>query len=271
MAPEQIVSGKDVDQRTDVYALGVILYEALAGTRAHQGEKAEVLYHAVYVDPRPLAELRSNLPQGLAAVVARAMARTQEERYSTMREFAAALRPFASAAVPSCQRDANATEARAEGFQALGTTTWDESTNGDSASGGSSSQPRASAASNPLVRRRRRLGILAALLAAAAAVGFERSKASPPNIVPVPPQPAELFKPSAPPAPGADPSARDPGLDASGSASSSTAPNPVGPSSAAAPSRSPARTSVRPAAAAQGSAMPSPGAMFDARNPYATP
>jgi serine/threonine protein kinase len=95
MAPEQIHSGKAVDCRADIYSLGVVLYEMLAGTAAYQGEKAEVLYRILHEKPPELDQLRKNLPRDLVAVVDRATARDPEHRHRTIAELAEALRPYA--------------------------------------------------------------------------------------------------------------------------------------------------------------------------------
>jgi serine/threonine-protein kinase len=95
MAPEQIHSGKAVDSRADIYSLGVVLYEMLAGTAAHQGEKAEVLYRILHEQPPELDQVRKNLPRALVAVVNRATARDPEHRHRTIAELAEALKPYA--------------------------------------------------------------------------------------------------------------------------------------------------------------------------------
>jgi tRNA A-37 threonylcarbamoyl transferase component Bud32 len=95
MAPEQIISGREVDQRADIYSLGVILHEALGGEQVHRGERAEVLYSVLYSDPPPLLRLRPDLPEGLSDVAARAMVRDPEKRYSTIDELAVDLIQFA--------------------------------------------------------------------------------------------------------------------------------------------------------------------------------
>jgi serine/threonine-protein kinase len=95
MAPEQITSGHEVDHRADIYSLGVILYEAIAGVRVHQGKGLAAVYSIVGEDPPPLDLRRRNLPSGLARVVARAMARAPAERYASVSHFAVALQPFA--------------------------------------------------------------------------------------------------------------------------------------------------------------------------------
>jgi serine/threonine protein kinase len=95
MAPEQLTDQKELDARADIYALGVILYQALAGRPPHICNRSELLYRIVSVDPKPLAELCPELPPGLCAVVHKALCRNKERRYSNVRELAAALEPFA--------------------------------------------------------------------------------------------------------------------------------------------------------------------------------
>ena len=81
LAPEQ-ARGEAVDARADLFALGAILYEALSGTRAIEGRSAEESFaRAKAADIRPLNELRPDLPQDLLDIVARAMARSRDDRY----------------------------------------------------------------------------------------------------------------------------------------------------------------------------------------------
>lgn len=95
MAPEQLTDQKEVDARADIYALGVILYQALAGRPPHVCNRSELLYRIVSVDPRPLDELCSALPPGLSDVVHRALYRNKARRYASAREFAHALEKYA--------------------------------------------------------------------------------------------------------------------------------------------------------------------------------
>jgi hypothetical protein len=95
MAPEQLTDQKELDARADIYALGVILYQALSGRPPHVCNRSELLYRIVSVDPKPLDDLCADLPLGLAAVVHKALCRNKERRYTNVRELAAALEPFA--------------------------------------------------------------------------------------------------------------------------------------------------------------------------------
>ena len=95
VAPEQIVGG-DVDGKADQYALGCVLYEALAGRRPFEGASpVETAALRLEGDAAPLASVRPGLPPGLDAVVARMMARRREDRYPTAAQAAAALGPYA--------------------------------------------------------------------------------------------------------------------------------------------------------------------------------
>jgi len=84
MAPEQ-VSGERGDARTDVYAVGVLLYEMLAGTVPYQGDNAlAVMGQRLTSDPRSIRALRPEVSPQLDTVVRRALRRDRAERYHTM-------------------------------------------------------------------------------------------------------------------------------------------------------------------------------------------
>lgn len=94
MAPEQIL-GKKVDQRADIYATGVILYEMLTGVPPYsRGDHMAVMYQHVQGKARSPLELNPDLPPGLADVVMKAMAVDKNARYQTMDELRKALEAF---------------------------------------------------------------------------------------------------------------------------------------------------------------------------------
>jgi serine/threonine-protein kinase len=115
MSPEQI-EGKALDARTDIYSFGVTCYHMLAGQPPFRGESAfEIALQHVRTEPRPLAEVRPDLPAPLCAVVHKMMAKDPGQRYQTGRELLKALtglRPNLSGAVsaapPAVSADAAA-------------------------------------------------------------------------------------------------------------------------------------------------------------------
>jgi len=91
MAPEQLLARDDVDARCDIYALGVSLYEALAGTVPFEGNFGEVLLK-VSTQPMPSLIARCpHVPPALEAAIEKALARDPADRHATMCEFAEAL------------------------------------------------------------------------------------------------------------------------------------------------------------------------------------
>jgi hypothetical protein len=92
MSPEQI-EGREVDSRTDIYALGCVIFESLAGATPFRREtEVAVLWAHMREDPPPLSEVRPDLPRELDGVLAKAMAKAPEDRYGSCRELVANLR-----------------------------------------------------------------------------------------------------------------------------------------------------------------------------------
>jgi serine/threonine-protein kinase len=92
MAPEQI-RGKPIDGRTDIYALGCVLYECLTGSVPFRKEAdAAVLWAHVEEPPPPPSTLRPDLPPAIDDVIARALAKAPDARYQTCRAMMAAAR-----------------------------------------------------------------------------------------------------------------------------------------------------------------------------------
>src|SRR5690606_7654920 len=91
MAPEQIL-GKQVDERADIYSLGVILYEMLAGTPPYtRGDHMSVMYQHVQGKAQPLPQANPKGPLDLAEIVGKAMAVDKAKRYTSMGELRNAL------------------------------------------------------------------------------------------------------------------------------------------------------------------------------------
>jgi serine/threonine-protein kinase len=91
MAPEQARGDRDVDQRVDVYALGVIVYEALSGTRPFDGTSYNETLFQILTKPHvALHALRRDLPAEVCAVVERALSKERTQRFDGVEDFARA-------------------------------------------------------------------------------------------------------------------------------------------------------------------------------------
>ncbi|HUV10883.1 MAG TPA: protein kinase, partial [Acidimicrobiia bacterium] len=90
-SPEQ-AQGYQVDGRSDVYSLGVVLYEMLTGRPLFLGTDDEVMEKHVRAKPVPLRERRAEIPQGLEAMVLRCLEKDRDSRYQTAQELASDLR-----------------------------------------------------------------------------------------------------------------------------------------------------------------------------------
>ena len=114
MAPEQI-RRRNVDRRADVYAAGVVLWEALSLQKLFQADDEGGVMAAVLEGSIPrLSAQRADLPRGIDDVVARALARDPEARFSTAQDFAAALEEVIP---PAPQREVGAWVSRAGGSE----------------------------------------------------------------------------------------------------------------------------------------------------------
>jgi TolB-like protein len=101
MSPEQ-ARGQPVDCRTDLFSLGAVLYEMLAGIPAMQGATASDIIASILTrDPEPLATRRPDCPHALIDVISRALQKDREDRYSSVAEMIADLRSVTSAPVKS--------------------------------------------------------------------------------------------------------------------------------------------------------------------------
>ncbi|HEX9729753.1 MAG TPA: protein kinase [Gemmatimonadales bacterium] len=93
MSPEQATGDRDVDARTDIYSVGAVLYEALAGEPPHTGGTIQAVISKLITEaPRPLGDLRHSVPAHVALTVEKALAKIPADRFATAAEFASALR-----------------------------------------------------------------------------------------------------------------------------------------------------------------------------------
>lgn len=116
MSPEQLMSSRDVDLRTDIWAIGVICYELLTGNRPFGGDSLAQLCMAIQLGPpTPLSVYRRDLPAQVESILLRCLAKNPAQRYSNLSELANELVQFAPAhARVSAERIARLT--RAAGF-----------------------------------------------------------------------------------------------------------------------------------------------------------
>jgi eukaryotic-like serine/threonine-protein kinase len=92
MSPEQALGARDLDGRSDQYAVGCVLYEMLAGAPPYTGSSAQaVIGHHLTATIPEIQAVRPEVPPAVASAVARAMAKTPEARFPTTAEFAVAL------------------------------------------------------------------------------------------------------------------------------------------------------------------------------------
>src|SRR5512132_585801 len=92
MSPEQVI-GKTIDARSDIFSLGVVLYEALTGIAPFDGDNVNaIMYATVNTTPPPPSSHNRSVPPMLDLIAAKAMAKLLEDRYQTVKEFAEDMR-----------------------------------------------------------------------------------------------------------------------------------------------------------------------------------
>jgi serine/threonine-protein kinase len=103
MSPEQLRANQTIDRRTDVWAVGVVLFELLAGHRPFEADShAEVAVRILTGEPPSLAQLAPGVPTAVSEVIARALARERDARFRDLREMADAF--DAAVAAPAVER-----------------------------------------------------------------------------------------------------------------------------------------------------------------------
>ena len=94
MSPEQ-VQGQEVDHRTDIFSLGVVLYELLAGGSPFKGiHETAVMYEIVNVEPQPVSLLKEGIDPRIDEIILECLEKDKEDRYQSAKEIAKDLRKF---------------------------------------------------------------------------------------------------------------------------------------------------------------------------------
>ncbi|MEZ4220452.1 MAG: serine/threonine-protein kinase [Polyangiaceae bacterium] len=238
MSPEQIRQTRSVDHRTDIYALGVTLYELLSAAYPFDADTFPALCVEIATGTAvPLGTRRSDLPPQLLAVVERAIARDPKTRFQNVGEFCLALEPWANpGALTLIQRVARLTGALPQGEFAAGATGHHPAAPANAHASTNSQFGQAS--TNPTLTTRRTSPALVAALVAVPMLlllggggiwlAMSRAKDSAPTAtmdsatVAQPPQ-----APAAAPKPAPQPSA--PVIEAPSPAASASTPTPVAP------------------------------------------
>ena len=113
MAPEYVL-GQSADPQTDVWALGVVLYEMLAGKLPFDGEHAIGMMNAIAnTEPPPIRRVRPDVPEALERIVTKALQKTRANRYATTRDSSISIRSARRAAVRRDRDRGHAAEASA--------------------------------------------------------------------------------------------------------------------------------------------------------------
>jgi len=87
MSPEQLAE-QEIDNRSDIFSIGILLYEMLSGQRMYQGDTAALIKKCINADFTPLQEIVTGLPEDLYSILGKALTKEKEKRYQSCAEMA---------------------------------------------------------------------------------------------------------------------------------------------------------------------------------------
>jgi serine/threonine-protein kinase len=196
MSPEQ-VEGKPVDGRSDIFSLGVLLYEMLAGRPPFVGDNiSTVMYRIVNEMPTPPSQINSRTPAGFDQIIAKALAKLPENRYQNAKEFANDLARYKE--LSEAPKEHPAGESKSSFFSKLIGGAHDQQISEKETGGGTipdytgAQKTQPNAAGN---KRKVYYGLIVLLLAFAITVGLYKDKLYNPE------RPATVVKTEIPPVP----------------------------------------------------------------------
>ena len=230
MSPEQMMSAKDVDARTDVWAIGVVLYELVTGKPVWQADTMQGLCALIASSPAPsLRALRPDAPEIFDQVVARCLLKSRDDRIASVADLALALEPIAPA-VSRTSIDRILRVARKDRGVSTGPKLAPPAAAPTTGAGAPAEPAVAATTNDPASAATPRIGLflaiaVGALLLAGIAVNAALSQRSSPI------DPAAAIGPAVGPAPG--PAATGAGARAAGSSSSGTGVNGIASANAA--------------------------------------
>jgi serine/threonine-protein kinase len=116
MSPEQLTATRDVDERADIWALGVVLYEALAGELPFTASSlTQLTVRILQETPQPLTQVRPEIPARLAKAVHRCLQKKPEARFASLIELGRAIEDFGGSATRGAAERLSAITAQAQG------------------------------------------------------------------------------------------------------------------------------------------------------------